>query len=107
MSAAAGLDFRRVAAARASTSCARGSAANSWPNLARFAYCRGVRNWLPTPKKGKRPQGPFAQHPWQQSQHRPLLDLCGASGTLYVFVRRVTFFLCWQLFLVSLFAESY
>ena len=58
MSAAAGLDFRRVAAARASTSSARGAAARSWPNLARFAYCNGVRNWLPTPKKGKRPQGP-------------------------------------------------
>ena len=51
MSAAAGLDFRRVAAARASTSCARGSAARSWPNLARFAYCRGVRNWI---KRGRR-----------------------------------------------------
>ena len=28
------------------------AAARSWPNLARFAYCNGVRNWLPTPRKG-------------------------------------------------------
>ena len=38
MSAAAGLDFRLVAAARASTSCARGSAASSWKPLG------GLRN---------------------------------------------------------------